>query len=347
MLLVLPARPFVSGVRTDEGTYGTIVHRRDWLKGAVAWGSAGLIGCSAEREALAIGVHPWPGYESLFLAEQFGWIPTAVQLHKGRRAGDSLAALAEGSLDGAAITLDEMMRARTEGLPLVAALVFNDSIGADAVLVRPEVREWSHLVGRRVAVEHSGTGELVLSKLLELSGLRRDQLKVLDIPPDDQVRAWQEGRIDAAVTYEPVASRLTGLGARRLLDSSAFPDLILDVLAVRRDRVAGCDETLRGLVASHFRALEHLRVSPDDALRRIAAWRGTTVEAVRRSFSGLELPGLERNHAYLSGAAPKLARTAATVNRVLVAGGLVARGDDLKDLADGRWLPTAPVGDLR
>lgn len=319
------------------------MRRREWIKALGTGLVAGWAGCAGRGGPFAVGVHPWPGYESLYLAEHFGWLPQQVQLRKGRRAGDSLAGLADGSLDAGALTLDEMLRARGQGVPLMAVLVFNDSVGADAVLARPHISEWSDLIGRRIAVEHSGTGELVLSRLLQVSGLRRDQLVVLDVAPHEQVQAWRSGRIDAAVTYEPVASHLAALGARRLLDSSSFPDLILDVLAVRRDRVTGRDDTLRALLVAHFRALEHVRLSPDDAFRRIAAWRGISADAVRQSFSGLELPGLERNAAYLAGPAPGLRRTAEAVQRVLVAEGLLARSDALHELTDDRWLP----GELR
>ncbi|MDR9441043.1 MAG: ABC transporter substrate-binding protein, partial [Halomonas sp.] len=165
-----------------------------------------------------------------------------------------------GELDGAALTLDEVLKARAEGLPLAVILVFDDSVGADMVLARPQIATLADLSGARIAVERSAVGSLVLHKLLEAAGLTADQLEVVDLPPDRQLAVWRQGDIDAVVTYEPTASQLMREGARRLYDSSQFPDMILDVLAVRHDRLRWRTDALEALVLAHFRGLAHLRI---------------------------------------------------------------------------------------
>lgn len=249
---------------------------------------------------MTIGLHPWPGYEPLYLAQAFGWVPSSVRLVEGRNAGDSLRGLEDGSLDGAALTLDEVIKARAAGLPLQAVLVFNDSVGADQVMAREPLATLGDLKGARIAVEQTAVGSLVLAKLLEAEALSPGEVTLLDIPPDRQVTAWQRGEIDVAVTYEPTASRLTRLGAGLLYDSSEFPELILDVLAVREDRLSWRDGPLTALVASHFRGLSHLRMFREDAFRRIGAWRGLSFEEVRASYAGMELPNVATNHRYLA-----------------------------------------------
>lgn len=268
------------------------MHRRDLLLSlaGLAIAPAGLMGCSP-GEPLAIGIHPWPGYEPLYLARAFGWLPASVALREGANAGDSLAGLRRGELDGALLTLDEVIKARAEGIPLTVVAVCNDSVGADMVLARAGIASLGDLAGKRIAVERTAVGNLVLSQLLEASGLPAEALTVTDMPPDRQLEAWRAGDIDAAITYEPTASRLLREGAVRLFDSSHFPDLVLDVLAMRRDRLRWRADDVEALVAAHFRGLDHLRVNPQDAMRRIGAWRGLGHDEVRASYAGLELPG--------------------------------------------------------
>ncbi|MGM0536768.1 MAG: ABC transporter substrate-binding protein [Pseudomonadota bacterium] len=301
------------------------------------WGA----GCSL-RDDLAIGIHPWPGYEPLYLARGFGWLPRGVALQAGDNAGESLARLRRGELDGAALTLDEVLKARAEGLPLTVILVFDDSVGADKVLARPEVANLAGLAGARIGVERSGVGSLVLHELLEAAGLTAAQVEVMDLPPNRQLAAWREGRVDAVVTYEPVASQLMREGARPLLDSSQFPDMILDVLAVRRDRLNWRAGPLEALLLAHFRGLAHLRVNREDAMRRIAAWRGLSFEEVRVSYAGLELPGVVGNHAYF-GAEGRLLAAARALNDVMVASGQLAAPDSLDALMDADYLPRRSV----
>lgn len=241
----------------------TPMHRRDLLIALAALAAAplGLAGCSFGGP-LAFGIHPWPGYEPLYLARAFGWLSDAVALHEDHNIGGSLAGLRRGELDGAALTLDEVLKARAEGLPLTVVAVCDDSVGADMVLARPGIATPRALAGGRIAVEQTAVGNLMLSQFLAAAGLRRDELRVVDLAPNVQLAAWRAGKIEAAITYEPTASRLLREGAVRLFDSSRFPDVILDVLAVRQDRLRWRTGAVSALVAGHFRGLDHLRVSP-------------------------------------------------------------------------------------
>ncbi|ATJ84645.1 ABC transporter substrate-binding protein [Halomonas beimenensis] len=315
------------------------MHRRELLKAmaGLAVAPLGLQACSV-GEPLVIGLHPWPGYEPLYLASAFDWLPPSVVLREGRSAGDSLAGLRQGALDGAALTLDEVLKARAEGIPLTVVAVCDDSVGADMVLTRPGIERLSDLEGQRIAVERTAVGNLVLSQLLEASGLSRDQLTLVDMAPDEQLPAWRAGSIDAAVTYEPMATRWRREGAVRLYDSSHFPDVILDVLAMRRDRLRWREGAVKALVAGHFRGLDHLRISPQDAMQRIGAWRGLGFDEVRASYAGLELPGRAGNRDYF-GPGGDLMSAARLLNEVMVAEGMLVRPDDLATLMTPRYLP--------
>ncbi|SFT55572.1 ABC transporter substrate-binding protein [Halomonas saccharevitans] len=315
------------------------MHRRDLLitLAALAAAPLSLAGCTP-AEPLTIGLHPWPGYEPLYLARAFGWLPDEIMLQEGGNAGDSLAGLRRGEFDGAALTLDEVLVARSEGIPLTVVAVCDDSVGADMVLARPGITALTELAGHRIAVEQTAVGNLMLSQFLAAAGLTRDDLEVIDMAPNEQLAAWRTGTIEAAITYEPTASRLLREGAVRLFDSSQFPDVILDVLAVRQDRLTGRKAALSALVAGHFHGLDHLRVSPQDAMRRIGAWRGLGFEEVRASYAGLELPGRAGNRDYF-GPQGDLVRAARLLNEVMVANGQLVRPDPLEALSTPRYLP--------
>lgn len=292
--------------------------------------------CASER--FALGIHSWIGYEPLMLAQQFGWLPHGVVLIEGRSALDTLARLRQGQLDAGALTLDETLAARVSGVPLTVVLVFNVSAGADMVLARPEIKTLADLTGKRIAVERSAVGALMLVKTLAAAGLDESALQVIDLPVADQLAAWRQGRIDAAISYEPVASLLRREGAVILYDSRHLPDTIFDVLAVRRDRMAGRGRLLRRLIEGHFRAIDHLRINREDAIYRIASRQQTLVDEVRRALGGVVLPGLESNHAYLKegSAFHEAAKRLATL---MHARGLLPMPDRLEGLFDGRFLP--------
>ena len=114
-----------------------------------------LLGCDQKlQDPLKIALHAWSGYEPLFMAEREGWLDkTRVRLIESHTAADSIAALKSGAVDGAGLTLDEVLRARAEGVPISVIFVCDISAGADVVLARPEITRIDQLKGKRIAVE--------------------------------------------------------------------------------------------------------------------------------------------------------------------------------------------------
>lgn len=117
------------------------VSRREFLETLFCLSSASLLpSCSVFDEPISIAAGIWQGYEPLFLARREGWLdPQKVHLAEVPSNTSSMHALAAGIVQGAALTLDEVLRARAGGLPLSIVLVFDVSAGADMLLARREI----------------------------------------------------------------------------------------------------------------------------------------------------------------------------------------------------------------
>jgi NitT/TauT family transport system substrate-binding protein len=318
-----------------------MVRRRSVLSGlastAILAAGPWVAGCSADHP-LAVGIHPWIGYETLYLAREFGWLPPWVSLDEGGSAGHTLAKLHSGWCQAGCLTLDEMLQARGAGVPLTAVAVFDVSAGADQVVARPGIDGLAGLANRRLGVEKGAVGALVLTELLKAAGLDRSRVVVVDLPLDRQVAAWRGGEVDAVVTFEPTATVLRREGGTVLFDSRQMPDAIFDVLAVRSDRVAQ-RHAMRALVGSHFRALEHIRTNADDAIFRIAAHQEMSPEEVRHQLGGVMLPTLFANRGYLEPSGSQLVEAAVRLSAQLVRDGTLAQSDGLDDLVSPVGLP--------
>jgi NitT/TauT family transport system substrate-binding protein len=301
-------------------------------------------GCS-DRAPLTLAIHTWIGYESFYLGHQFGRLPEQVSLLEGRIAGDSLNALIDGRADAACLTLDEVLYARAKGVPLSVITILDISSGADAVVARESIGSITEISGKRIGVELSAVGGLMLTHLLERAGLTRDQVTVVEIAPSEQVEAWQQRAIDVAITYEPTTSLLQREGAGLIFDSRQLPETILDVLAVRSDRISGREGTLRELVASHFAAIEYLRINRSDAIYRIAARQQIKPDEIMQALAGVTLPDQNANRGYLSEESP-LNRVVDGIARVMIDGGQIENKPATDGLFDSRFLPTREVESL-
>lgn len=293
-------------------------------------------GCSSNRP-LNTGVHPWIGYESLYLAHAFDWLGSGVNLVFGNSATDTVEGLANGTLEAGALTLDEVLRTRARGVPLTICAVMDVSAGADALMVRESVATLSDLRGLRIGVEQSALGALLLSKALDAAQMTLADVQLVDVTVDQQPDAWQRGEIDAAVTYEPVLTRLRAQGGRRLFDSRQTPDTIFDVLAVvDRDLP---DVAARDLVHGHFAGRYHLLHNNHDAIYRVASHQGLQPTEVRRALAGIMLPDLVANYRYLRPDSA-LMSVAQRLNTLMVELGLLPQPDSLEDLFSDQWLPS-------
>ena len=309
------------------------VNRRQWLRTALhnATGlglGATLAGCSRPATPLRVGSVVFPGYEWMFLARELGFLDESrVRLIELQTNTDALRALAAGQLEAAALSLDEMWVARDSGIALRAVLVLDVSAGANAVMAHAPVTLQT-LEGHRVGVDDSAAGRVMLGALLRAAGLRDAQIQVVPVRLDRTEEAFRLGAVDVVITAEPWAQRLERKGARRIFDSAAIPDRIVDVLAVRAEALESHDSALRYLLAAHFAAQEMWRTQPQLAAQWMAPRLQVPPDEVAGMYRGLQLPTAAQNRALMQ------------AGRLRVEPDGVPPGTVWTDWMDARFLPS-------
>ncbi|MDO8845762.1 ABC transporter substrate-binding protein [Methylicorpusculum sp.] len=322
----------------------TRLTRRQFITQLSALGLLPLFsGCEAIfSKPLSIAAHAWPGYEFMFLAMRENWLDkNQVALIETRSATDSLQKLKAGQADGAALTMDEILTARSEGVALSIVSIFNISAGADMLLAFPGINLLTDIKGKRIGVEEGSVSSLILHKALEAADLSSTDIIKVPLTIADHLDAWKNQQVDALVTYEPVASQLLADGAVKLFDSRSTPNLIVDALAVRTDRLkVSYRQAIMHLIEAHFKGLYHLNTNPQDASYRMAKHLNLPPKNVLNAYKGLVLPDLINNHRLLSGNKPVLLESATHLNKVLLQIGKINRSDTLNNLIDSSFLPT-------
>lgn len=294
-----------------------------------------LSGCAPE-EPLQIGIHPWIGYETLYLARDFGWLPPIINLHEGKSADDSIHALHAGQIDAACLTLDEVLRVRIAGIPLTIIAVFDISAGADVVLSRSQIKDLQDLAGKRIGVEKNALGSLMLIKLLSAANLDQSAITIIDLTIDQQLAAWRQDKIDVVVTYEPTATLIRNEGAQIIFDSRQISETIFDVLAMRSDKIQKHKSSLQELIQTHFRAVSYINTNRGDALYRIAAHNGITYDEARQIIAGITFPSLVSNqHYFLNN---KVLNAARMISQILTQTVPLQSEDSLHNLTNAQFI---------
>lgn len=274
----------------------------------------------------------------MYLANQLGWIDSEqVKFKNSSSASESLRLIKEGKVDAATLTFDEVIRARSEGIELSVVAILDISAGADQVISRTDFSQLSDIKGKRVGVETSALGAVVLSQLLDKAGLKKEDVTIVDVTIDDQEQAWKEGKIDCVITYEPVANQLMAAGGFKVFDSRSMPEMILDVLAVRKGALYKTTQ-ITHLINAHFKALRHFETLREDALYRMAPRLGVEPDRVPFLFEGLLLPNLLNNKRLMVGSPSKIDRVGNKIIEVMSQSGLINGPVNIDNLVDSRFV---------
>jgi len=278
----------------------TLPHRREWLVATVfaIGGSAAVLASLSgalrgPERPLRIGANFWIGYEPLRHLPIVG-DRSDVRIVEMRSTSAVLEGLRAGTLDGAAVTIDEAIRHSGPDLPLSIVLVLDQSNGADAVLARhgaPAVPP----PGARIGVETEGVGAFVLSRFLESVGRTRRDVQVIDLPASGHDAAFVEGGIDYLVTYQPHVARLEEQGAMRIFDSRSIANEVIDVLVVRRQVLAARTRDVERLTALWFDGLAAMHDEIGRDPRALAKRLELPVAEIGVMLDGLSYPNRDQN----------------------------------------------------
>jgi len=323
-----------------------MLSRRRFLTSIGALGLPMLLGsCGHTDSPLRIASYVWPGYEFMFLAQREGWLDDQpISLVETGSATQSIELLEAGRVDGAALTLDEVLGARAHGLSLTAVLIFDISLGADVLLTKPGIEKLEQLKDKRIAYEPSAVGALMLYKALEAAGLKPEDVKTIPVTFDQHDNVWETGELDAVITFEPVSRHLEAEGAFRLFDSTEIPDTIVDVLAVTPEAMEAKPDALRHLIAGHFKGIRNFRKNPNDTAYRMAESFKLPAKDVLSAYAGLELPNINRNRKLLQGDNAPLVHIAKELGAFLFQVGLMQNpSSDFSGLASAEFLPRENV----
>ncbi len=247
------------------------------------------------QPTLRLGTNLWIGYQPLHIARDAERLPSRVVLMEGRSTPPVMEALRIGTIDAAAMTLDEAIRIANEGVPVSIVLALDVSNGADVMLASTAEIAKAGPRGRRVGVETGAVGAYLLHRWLDRLGVPLSAVAIVDIPAALHHRAFDDFDIDFLATYEPIASNAFARSRARVFDSREIPSEILDVLVVRNDRIEVQRKNIKDTVDGWFAGLELLDRRFDRSIERLSRHQDIGPDEVRLMLERLRFPDRREN----------------------------------------------------
>jgi NitT/TauT family transport system substrate-binding protein len=218
-----------------------------------------------------------------------------------------LTPLLAGSLDAVLSTADSVITVLDKAPGQLKVVYLTDtSSGADAILAKKEIASVKGLKGKKVAATLGQCNHLLLQKALEQGGLTEKDIELVNMNPDDAGAAFAAGKVDAAVTWEPWITRVSGEKKGHVIFSSKdTPNLILDVLAISTKTGKDKGPETRAFLKALNRGYDFVQKQGDEATAVAAKALEQKPEEVKAMLPKVTLYSGKKNLEVLSGPAAK------------------------------------------
>jgi ABC-type nitrate/sulfonate/bicarbonate transport system substrate-binding protein len=188
-----------------------------------------------------------------------------------RSSTDQMRGISAGTYDIAQTAFDNVLAwSGREGAEIVAVAQPTDTTILP-VFVRSEIRDWSDLRGRKLAVDAVDTAfALALRRILFARGLdhRRGDFELLPVgAPGPRLESMKRGETFAAILNPPFDAQGAAAGMVRLLDEP-YPGL---VWAVNREWAQKNPKILVGFLRAWLAGVRWVKDNPAEAITLVAA----------------------------------------------------------------------------
>ena len=301
-----------------------------------------------EPGPVRMGLEPWLGYGQWHIADRQGLFKAVglddVVLVNFTTDTAIDMALAAGELDAANVATHKAMAFVAAGLNVRIVALLDVSTMADAIIAAPPIALVTDLDGKRIAYEPGSTGDILLHYALTQNGLSIGDVTPVPLEAAEAGKALVEGKVPAAITYEPYLSlaRNADDTIETVFTAGAEPGLISDVLVVREDFAAARPGAVVALLKSWQASLDFYEADVARGRAIIAEAVGAKPAALKTAFDGVVYYSLDRNRKVLTGSF--LSDIIPNVEDAAVGAGLLDGPVDMSRAVDGTFVKKALGG---
>ena len=131
-----------------------------------------------------------------------------------------------------------------------------------------EIQIPANLPGKRIGLFKETTAQFGLMMLLRQHGIHPNQVTLLDMPPNEQLVALQNRKIDAAMTWEPWIQRMIHEAGARIVETEGDSGIYsnVDAYSVRRQWLRDNRETAMRFLRALLMANDIVQKDPGIAV---------------------------------------------------------------------------------
>ena len=266
--------------------------------------------------ALAASMPAWAQKTVTFayqdMMNPFRWVQQTGEIEKATGykinwrqfggGGDVIRAMASGDVAIGEVGSAGVATAISQGMDVELFWILEDIASAEALVARngSNVNTVADLKGKKVGVPFVSTTHFHLLYAMELAGLKRNDVQVLNMRPPEIAAAWERGDIDATFIWDPVLSSVKKNGKVIVTSGElckkgkcTFDGLIVSkkFAAENKDFMVAMVKAIAKADAD-YRANATAWTSDKDKVAAVAKWSGGKPEDVAAAMALYGFPSL-------------------------------------------------------
>lgn len=192
-----------------------------------------------------------------------------------------LEAVRAGAVDVGFVGETPPVFAQSGGVPFVYVAADPSAPKSEAILVQKDskIKTVADLKGKKVALNRGSNVHYLLLRALEEAKLTLSDVQVTFLPPADARTAFEGGRVDAWVIWDPFQAAAEIAGARVLRDGEGLVDNYFYYVA-RRDFAEQHADLVKAVLDEYQTLSVWAGSHPEDASKLLAASSGVAYEAL-------------------------------------------------------------------
>lgn len=229
----------------------------------------GVAPSRASEITLAMGYIPNVQFAPFYVALEKGYFAEeglTIEFDYGMET-DLLSLVGQGELQFAVASGDQVILARSQGLPVVYVMTYYKRFPIAVISLETPLEEPRDLIGHRVGAPGLyGANYIGWRALLYAAGISEEEIP-LDSIGYTQVASLTEGKVEAAVVYannEPVQLRQEGYEPY-ILYVADYIDLVSNGLITNEETIAQHPDLVERLVRASLRGLRDTIEKPEEA----------------------------------------------------------------------------------
>lgn len=212
---------------------------------------------------LRIAYSDWPGWVAWEIGIQKGFFKEAgvdVQFQWFEYA-PSMDAYVAGKVDAVTMSNGDTLVNGAKGKKGTMILINDYSNGNDMIVAKPGIKSIKDLKGKKVALEVGLLEHLMLNHALQKSGMKPEDVKLINTPTHQTAQTLASGDVDAIAAWQPNSGQaLKALnGAKAIYTSADAPGLIYDALVVDPQSLADRKDDWQKVVNVWYRIIAFMK----------------------------------------------------------------------------------------